>query len=119
MTTTLTLSTSAPSSIDADAVVIGVIKGEDGPVLAPGAAELDQALHGSLAATLATLGVTGQAEEVTRLPGGGAVTAPLIAAVGLGPDALPAPRRCAARPARPSGRSPAPAAPRPTATAPA
>jgi leucyl aminopeptidase len=91
VTTTLTLSTSAPSSIEADAVVIGVIKGEDGPVLASGAAELDQALHGSLAATLATLGVTGQAEEVTRLPGGGAVTAPLIAAVGLGPDSVPGP----------------------------
>jgi len=91
VTTTLTLSTSAPSAIDADAVVIGVIKGEDGPVLAPGAADLDQALNGSLAATLATLGATGQAEEVTRLPGGGAVTAPLIAAVGLGPDAAPDP----------------------------
>jgi leucyl aminopeptidase len=39
-----------------------VIKGEDGPVLAPGAADLDQALNGSLAATLATLGATGQAE---------------------------------------------------------
>src|SRR6202034_1911494 len=41
--------------------------------------------------TLATLGATGQAEEVTRLPGGGAVTAPLIAAVGLGPGAAPDP----------------------------
>src|ERR1039458_9489163 len=86
VTTTLTITTSAPSSIDADAVVIGVIKGQDGPVLAPGAADLDQALGGGLAATLATLGVTGQAEEVTRLPGGGPVTAPVIAAVGLGPD---------------------------------
>ena len=86
MTTTLTLATSAPSSIDADAVVIGVIKGQDGPVLAPGAADLDQALGGALATTLAALGATGQAEEVTRLPGGGPVTAPVIAAVGLGPD---------------------------------
>ncbi|MGO9727985.1 MAG: leucyl aminopeptidase [Streptosporangiaceae bacterium] len=86
MTTTLTITTSAPSSIDADAVVIGVIKGQDGPVLAPGATDLDHALGGGLAATLATLGATGQAEEVTRLPGGGPVTAPVIAAVGLGPD---------------------------------
>ena len=86
MTTTLTITTSAPSSIDADAVVIGVIKGQDGPVLAPGATDLDRAMGGGLAATLATLGVTGQAEEVTRLPGGGPVTAPVIAAVGLGPD---------------------------------
>jgi leucyl aminopeptidase len=85
VTTTLTITTSAPTSIDADAVVIGVIKGQDGPVLAPGATDLDKALGGGLAATLATLGVTGQAEEVTRLPGGGAITAPVIAAVGLGP----------------------------------
>jgi len=86
VTTTLTITTSAPSSIDADAVVIGVIKGQDGPVLAPGATDLDRAMGGGLAATLATLGVTGQAEEVTRLPGGALVTAPVIAAVGLGPD---------------------------------
>ena len=85
MTTTLSISTSAPRSIDADAVVIGVIKGQDGPILAPGAADLDEALGGRLAATLATLGATGQAEEVTRLPASAPVTAPVIAAVGLGP----------------------------------
>ena len=87
MTTTLSISTSAPRSVDADAVVIGVIKGQDGPVLAPGAADLDEALGGNLAATLATLGATGQAEEVTRLPSGDPVSAPVIAAVGLGPAA--------------------------------
>jgi leucyl aminopeptidase len=89
VTTTLSISTSAPRSIDADAVVIGVIKGPDGPLLAPGAADLDEALGGglggSLATTLAILGVTGQAEEVTRLPASAPVTAPVIAAVGLGP----------------------------------
>jgi leucyl aminopeptidase len=85
VTTTLSFSTSAPRSIDADAVVIGVIKGQDGPILAPGAADLDEALGGGLAATLATLGVTGQAEEVIRLPASAPVTAPVIAAVGLGP----------------------------------
>jgi leucyl aminopeptidase len=85
VTTTLSISTSAPRSIDADAVVIGVIKGQDGPILAPGAADLDEALGGRLAATLATLGATGQAEEVTRLPASAPVTAPVIAAVGLGP----------------------------------
>jgi leucyl aminopeptidase len=85
VTTTLSFSTSAPRSIDADAVVIGVIKGQDGPILAPGAADLDEALGGGLAATLATLGVTGQAEEVIRLPSSAPVTAPVITAVGLGP----------------------------------
>ena len=89
MTTTLSISTSAPRSIDADAVVIGVTKGPDGPLLAPGAADLDEALGGGLggglATTLAILGATGQAEEVTRLPASAPVTAPVIAAVGLGP----------------------------------
>ena len=106
VTTTLTISTSAPRSIDADAVVIGVIKGQDGPVLAPGAADLDEALGGGLAATLATLGATGQAEEVTRLPGGAPVTAPLIAAVGLGPgpEARTRGRLAGPRDAAPRGR---------------
>jgi leucyl aminopeptidase len=91
VTTTLSISTSAPRSIDADAVVIGVIKGQDGPILAPGAADLDEALGGGLAATLATLGATGQAEEVTRMPASAPVTAPVIAAVGLGPASAPGP----------------------------
>jgi leucyl aminopeptidase len=85
VTTTLSISSTPPRSADADAVVIGVMKGPDGPVLAPGAADIDEALGGGLVATLATLGATGQAEEVTRLPGGGPVTAPVVAAVGLGP----------------------------------
>jgi leucyl aminopeptidase len=86
VTTTLSFSNASLRSADADALVIGVIKGADGPLLAPGAEDIDDALGGDLAATLATLGATGQAEEVTRLPGGGRVTAPLIAAVGLGPS---------------------------------
>ena len=85
MTTTLSISSAAPRSVDADAVVIGVIKTADGPALAPGAADIDEALGGTLTATLALLGGTGQAEDVTRLPSGGALAAPLIAAVGLGP----------------------------------
>ena len=112
MTTTLSISSTPPRSADADAVVIGVMKGPDGPVLAPGAADIDEALGGGLLATLATLGATGQAEEVTRLPGGGPVSAPVVAAVGIGPagdgeadGGMPrARRRCAARPARRSGR---------------
>jgi len=89
VTTTLSISSSAPRSVDADAVVIGVIKGTEGPVLAPGAADIDEALGGVLTATLATLGATGQAEEVTKIAGGGQLTAPLIVAVGIGDTAAP------------------------------
>ena len=85
MTTTLSISTTAPRSVPADVVVVGVIKTPDGPALAPGATDVDAALSGTLTATLTVLGATGQAEEITRLPTGGALAAPLIAAVGLGP----------------------------------
>ena len=88
MTTTLDFSNALPRSADADAVVIGVLKGPDGPQLAPGAADINDALGGDLPAILATLGASGQAEEITRLPGGGQLTAPLIVAVGLGPAPL-------------------------------
>ena len=85
MTTTLSISTAAPRFVPADAVVIGLIKTPDGPALAPGTADIDEALGGTLTATLTVLGATGQAEEITRLPSAGALAAPLIAAVGLGP----------------------------------
>ena len=46
---------------------------------------MDDALDGSLATTLAALGATGKQDELTRIASGGAVAAPLIVAVGLGP----------------------------------
>jgi leucyl aminopeptidase len=56
-------------------------------VPAPGAEEVDAALGGNLAETLAALGATGKAEEVTKIASAGKLTAPLIAAVGVGPPA--------------------------------
>jgi leucyl aminopeptidase len=84
VTTTLSISDSQPSLAEADAIVVGVLPGSDGPVPAPGSAEIDEALGGSLAATLAALGATGKPEEVTKIAAGGRLTAPLIVAVGLG-----------------------------------
>jgi leucyl aminopeptidase len=66
-------------------VIVGVIKGPDGPLPAPGTEDVDTALGGTLAATLAALGATGAAGEVTRIASGGALPAPLIVAAGLGP----------------------------------
>jgi leucyl aminopeptidase len=66
--------------------VIGVIQGEDGPRPAPGAEEVDAAFGGELASTLATLGATGRAEEVTKIATAGRLPAAVVAAVGLGPD---------------------------------
>jgi len=65
-------------------VIVGVIKGPDGPVQAPGAQDVDAALGGDLAATLTALGATGAQDEVTRIATRGALPAPLVVAVGLG-----------------------------------
>jgi leucyl aminopeptidase len=84
VTTTLRTSQESPREARADAIIVGVISGPDGPRLAPGAEDVDTALGGKLAETLGTLGATGKAEEVTRIASGGQLNAPLIAAVGLG-----------------------------------
>jgi leucyl aminopeptidase len=85
VTTTLRNQASAVRDVEADAIIIAIGQGPDGPVLAPGAGDIDAALDGDLIRTLTTLGATGKAEEVTRLVSGGRLAAPLIAAVGIGP----------------------------------
>ena len=87
MTTTLLTSQTSAREATADAIIIGVLPGTGGPALAPGAEDVDAALDGSLAATLAALGATGKAEEITKIATAGRLAAPLIVAVGLGaPD---------------------------------
>ena len=83
-TNPLTVSTADARSTAADALVIGVTEGPDGPVPAHGSEDLDAALGGTLAATLAALGATGKQDELTKIASAGAVAAPLIVAVGLG-----------------------------------
>ncbi|MFC4000778.1 leucyl aminopeptidase [Prauserella oleivorans] len=74
----------------AEAVVIGTLKGPDGLELAPGADIVDAALGGTLTDVLATLGATGAAEEVVKLPTLGKLPAGVVLAVGLGtPDPTP------------------------------
>jgi len=82
--TTVNLDSSGNVPGDIDALVVGVHSGSDGPLPAPGAESADQALGGRLAATLTALGVTGKAGEIAKIPTLGALSAPLIAAVGLG-----------------------------------
>ncbi|WP_112468949.1 leucyl aminopeptidase [Streptomyces triticisoli] len=88
--TALTLSTSAAPGLRADAIVIGVAKGAGSPsgdlVLAPGAETVDQAYDGKLAGILETLGASGAEGEVTKLPAPAGFKAPLVLAVGLGPQ---------------------------------
>ena len=84
MSTTLSITGTSPHLVDTDALVIAVCAGPAGPEPGPGSAGVDEAMGGTLAATLAALGGTGEAGEVTRITGGGKVAAPLIAAVGIG-----------------------------------
>ena len=80
MTVTLLTSQSAPTATDADALVIGVFQGTDGPVPAPDVDDID------LMAALTALGAAGKPEEVTKIPVAGRLATPVIVAVGLGPE---------------------------------
>jgi leucyl aminopeptidase len=83
MTVTLLTSQSTPTATDADALVIGVFQGPDGPVPVPDIDDID------LMAALTALGATGKPDEVTKIPvppGRPGLAAPIIVAVGLGPD---------------------------------
>jgi leucyl aminopeptidase len=84
-TNPLTVSTADARSAAADALIIGVNEGPDGAVPAHGSEDVETALGGTLAATLAALGATGKQDELTKIASGGAVAAPVIVAVGLGP----------------------------------
>ncbi len=84
--TTISLDSVVLTALDADAIVVGVHPAEDG-VRPAGADDLDTALSGRLADSLAALGATGKAGEVVKLPTLGALPAALIVAVGLGDSA--------------------------------
>ncbi len=84
MSTTLSITDTSPHLVDAEALVIAVHAGADGPLPAPGTKDVDDALGGTLVATLTALGATGKAGEVTKIATGGRLAAPLIAAVGIG-----------------------------------
>ena len=85
-TNPLRISQDDARSTTADAVIIGVTKGPDGPVPGPGSEDIDAALGNTLTATLSALGATGRQDELTRIASAGSTAAPLIVAVGLGPE---------------------------------
>jgi leucyl aminopeptidase len=84
---TISLSSTSAADLRADAVVIGVGSGPKGLVLTAGAKAIDAASVGRLATVLASMGATGKAEEITKLPKSGTVKAGLVVAVGLGEPA--------------------------------
>jgi len=80
----LALTDSDLSTLTADVVVIGLVQGSDGPTLAAGSDAVDAAFEGKLVEVLSTLGASGKAEEVVKLPTLGKLAAPLLVSVGLG-----------------------------------
>jgi leucyl aminopeptidase len=85
--TSLSLADGDPSRATVDAVVIGVFSTGDGALrLAPGAGSVAGAFNGDLLDAIRRLGGTGGAGEVTKLATFGAIPAPVLAAVGLGPE---------------------------------
>ncbi|WP_166355940.1 leucyl aminopeptidase [Phytoactinopolyspora limicola] len=86
---TVTLSSASPTGLKVDAVVVALASGADGPVLLPGAEAIDKALKGTLATTLAQLGAAGTVDEITKLTTQGKTKAPVLVAVGTGPQAEP------------------------------
>jgi leucyl aminopeptidase len=72
--------------VSADAVVVGLRPGTGRRRLAEGAAAVDAAFGGRLAAALDALGARGKQGEVLRIPTLGLAPFPLIVSTGLGDD---------------------------------
>ncbi|GGR62683.1 leucyl aminopeptidase [Nocardioides luteus] len=79
-----TLRTASPAKTRAEAVVVGIGQGRKDVELATGAEDVKAAYGRRWRGLLATLGVTGKAGEVTRLPAGSELGAQLLVLAGLG-----------------------------------
>ena len=80
----LNLTDTPAGKVSADALVIGIAKSADGPVLAPGVQSLDKVMKGKLLPALVALGATGGQGEVTKLATLGTAATAVVAAAGLG-----------------------------------
>ncbi|SDJ70904.1 leucyl aminopeptidase [Nocardioides sp. YR527] len=82
---TYTLRTASPAKTRAEAVVVGIGQGAKDVEVPAGAEDVKAAYGRRWRGMLATLGVSGKAGEVTRLPAGDEIGAQLLVLVGLGP----------------------------------
>ncbi|WP_166139262.1 leucyl aminopeptidase [Nocardioides ochotonae] len=94
--TSYTLRKASPAKTRCDAVVVGVVQTPKGVQLAPGGEDVASAWGRKLSPLLASLAVKGGAGEITRIPTGGTITAPLLVLVGLGKEPTPVQVRRAA-----------------------
>src|SRR4051812_30227817 len=85
---TYTLRSANPAKTRCDAVVIGVVQGgkgsKDALAVAPGGEDVAKAYGRTFRPLLASLGVTGKAGEVTKVPTGKQLSSPVLVIVGLG-----------------------------------
>ncbi|MBJ7358007.1 leucyl aminopeptidase [Nocardioides sp.] len=79
-----TLRHANPAKTRCDAVVVGLVSTSKGAVVAEGGEEVAKAYGRKLRPLLVTLGATGKAGEVVRVPGGEVLRAGLVVFVGLG-----------------------------------
>lgn len=84
--TSYSLRSASPAKTRADAVVVGVVSGPQGPRLCDAAEDVAAAYGRRLRPFLSTLGVTGKAGESIAVPTGDEVNAPLLVLVGIGGD---------------------------------
>lgn len=85
---TVALTQTDVTSLTADALVLGMAKGAEGPQLLPGGEDVDGTLPGGLRAALEALGATGREDEVIKIATLGALPGvAVLAVVGLGPAA--------------------------------
>ena len=79
----LTLTSKDPARLAADALVVATASTDDGVVLV-GADSLPAALRNQILRAAVTLGITGAADEVRKLPSAGELAAPVLVLTGLG-----------------------------------
>ena len=84
--TTYTLRNASPAKTKCDAVVIGVTPRSGGAQAAAGGEDVASAYGRSWRGLLSSLGVTGKAGEVVKVPAGKTIGASLLVLVGLGED---------------------------------
>ncbi|MDA3626864.1 leucyl aminopeptidase [Saccharopolyspora oryzae] len=80
----LSLTDTAVTKLAVDALIVGTAQGTDGLQLASGSDQVAAAFDGDLRQVLTTLGATGKADEVVKLPASGKLRAPVLIATGLG-----------------------------------
>ena len=88
--TSYALRTASPAKTRADAVVVGVTSSAaKQPQVAPGGEDVAKAYGRKWVPLLSSLGVTGKAGEVVKIPTSRAIGSPLLVLVGLGEDPGP------------------------------